>query len=185
MAEVFVAKWHHLLFYPDWFRRIHQRPGKFLGELVRPGMTVADVGCGLGFYTVEMARMVGEKGRVVAVDFQPEMLRFTRRKANKAAVSQRVAIVQCAQDDLTVLEHVDFALSMWVAHEVPDRGRFFRQIRCILKPIGRFLLAEPKCHVGKKMYEAICDDAERAGLGKISEPKVGGSRAALFGPLSK
>jgi ubiquinone/menaquinone biosynthesis C-methylase UbiE len=143
-------------------------------------MTVADIGCGLGFYTREMARMVGEKGRVIAVDFQPEMLDLTERKVKKAAVSERVEVVQCAQHDLIFSNHVDFALSMWVAHEVPDRDRFFRQIRGILKPDGRFLLAEPNLHVGKELYKAICDDAERAGLKKISEPRVGGSRAALF-----
>lgn len=185
MRKVFVAKWYHLLMYPDWFRRLHQRPRKFLAEIVKPGMTVADIGCGLGFYTTEMARMVGEKGRVIAVDFQPEMLDLTERKVKKAAVSERVEVVRCAQDDLIFSNHVDFALSMWVAHEVPDRGRFFRQIRGILKPNGRFLLAEPNFHVGKELYKAICDDAEKAGLKKISEPRVGGSRAALFAALSK
>lgn len=185
MAEAFVAKWHHLLLYPDWFRRLHQRPRKFLGELVKPGMIVADIGCGLGFYTIEMACMVGERGRVLAVDFQPEMLGFTQRKARKAAVSERVEFVQCTQDDLIVSELVDFALSMWVAHEVPDRYRFFKQIRGLLKPDGRFLLAEPKFHVGKELYKAICDDAEGVGLEKISEPRVGGSRAALFVALSE
>jgi ubiquinone/menaquinone biosynthesis C-methylase UbiE len=185
MTEVFVAKWHHLLLYPDWFRRLHQRPGKFLGEFVKPGMTVADLGCGLGFYTREMARMVGEKGRVVAVDFQPEMLGFTEGKVRKAAVSERVELVKCTQYDLVISEHVDFALSMWVAHEVPDRERFFRQIHGILKPEGRFLLAEPWFHVGKQLYKAVCDDAEKAGLKKISEPRVGGSRAALFVALSE
>jgi ubiquinone/menaquinone biosynthesis C-methylase UbiE len=176
----FIAKWYHLILYPDWFRRLHQRPRKFLGELVKPGMTVADVGCGLGFYTIEMACMVGEKGRVVAIDFQPEMLRFTEKKVRKAGVSERVQIVECTQNDLIVSDHVDFALSMWVAHEVPDTYHFFKQILGILKPEGRFLLAEPRFHVGKELYKAICDDAEGAGLEKISEPRVGGSRAALF-----
>lgn len=180
MKEIFIAKWYHLLIYPDWFRRLHQRPGKFLAQLLKPGMTVADIGCGLGFYTREMARMVGEKGRVIAVDFQPEMLGFTERKVKKATVSDRVELVQCTEDDLIVSEHVDFALSMWVAHEVSDRDRFFGQIRGILKPNGKFLLAEPNFHVGKELYKAICDDAEGAGLKKISEPRVGGSRAALF-----
>ncbi len=185
MKEVFVAKWYHLLFYPDWFRRLHQRPGQFLAELVKPGMTVADIGCGLGFYTREMARMVGEKGRVIAVDFQQEMLDLTERKVKKALVSERVKMVRCTRDDLVFTNHVDFALSMWVAHEVPDRDRFFRQIRDILKPDGRFLLAEPNFHVRKELYKAICDDAERAGLKKISEPRVGGSRAALFAASSE
>lgn len=185
MTEVLVAKWYHLLIYPDWFRRLHQRPKEFLGELVKPGMTVADIGCGLGFYTREMVRMVGDKGRVFAVDFQPEMLGFTKRKVQKASVSKRVEIVQCAQDNLVISEQVDFALSMWVAHEVADRERFFRQVRSILKPDGRFLLAEPKFHVRKELYKAICDDAEGAGLKKISEPRVGGSRAVLFAALSE
>ena len=185
MTEVFVAKWYHLLIYPDWFRRLHQRPKKFLGEFVKPGMIVADIGCGLGFYTREMAWMVGEKGRVVAVDFQPEMLGFTERKVKKATVSDRVEIVQCTQDDLIFSNQVDFALSMWVAHEVADRDRFFRQIHGILKPDGRFLLAEPKFHVRKELYKAICNDAEGEGLKKISEPRVGGSRAVLFAALSE
>ncbi|MCK4960559.1 MAG: methyltransferase type 11, partial [Planctomycetes bacterium] len=68
--------------------------------------------------------------------------------------------------------------------EVPDRDRLFRQIGDMLKPGGRYLLAEPKFHVGKELYRAICDDAEGAGLEKISEPRVGGSRAALFVAMS-
>ena len=180
MAEVFVAKWYHLLFYPDWFRRLHQKPRTFLSEFVKPGMIAADIGCGLGFYTVEMARMVGEKGRIIAIDFQPEMLRFTEKKARKASVSELVETIQCKKDDLLISEKVDFALSMWVAHEVPDRHRFFSQIRNMLKPDGKYLLSEPKLHVGKESYRAICADAEGAGLEKISEPKIGGSRSALF-----
>jgi ubiquinone/menaquinone biosynthesis C-methylase UbiE len=180
MAEVFVAKWYHLLLYPDWLRRLHQRPRKFLFEFIKPGIIAADIGCGLGFYTVEMARMVGEKGRIIAIDFQPEMLRFTEKKASKASVSKRVETIQCTKHDLIVSEHVDFALSMWVAHEVLDRHRFFRQICDMLKPDGKYLLSEPKLHVGKELYRAICDDAEEAGLQKISEPEIGGSRSAVF-----
>jgi len=185
MEKVFVAKWYHLLVYPDWFRRLHQRPGRFLGELVKVGMTVADIGCGLGFYTIEMARLVGQNGRVIAIDFQAQMLRVTARKARKAGVAERVEIIECTQDNLMVSERtplgqVDFALSMWVAHEAPDRERFFGQIRRMLKSEGRYLLAEPKFHVGKQLYRAICSDAERAGLKRISEPAVGASRAALF-----
>ena len=183
MSKVFVAKWHHLLLYPDWFRRLHQRPRKFLGDLVRPGMTAADIGCGLGFYTVEMARMVGEKGRVTAVDFQPEMLGITRRKVRKAGVSGRVETVQCRQDDIIVTGPFDFVLSMWVSHEVADRKRFFRQIRGILKSEGKFLLAEPRFHVGEELYIKICDEAGEVGLRKIFEPSIGGSRAALFAAL--
>jgi ubiquinone/menaquinone biosynthesis C-methylase UbiE len=146
-------------------------------------MTAADIGCGLGFYTVLMARMVGEKGRVTAVDFQPEMLTITEKKVRKAGLSERVEIVQCRQDDIIVTGPFDFVLSMWVSHEVADRERFFKQIRGILKPGGKFLLAEPRFHVGEELYIKICDEAWGVGLRKIFEPSVGGSRAALFAAL--
>ena len=180
MEKVYVAKWYHMILYPDWLRRLHQRPTKFLAELVKPGMTVVDIGCGLGFYALELAKMVGQNGRVLAVDFQSEMLNWAEKKARRAGVLDRVEFFRCSQDDLKISEPVDFALSMWVAHEVPDQDRFFSQIRSILKPDGRYLLAEPRFQIKKDLFEALCAQAEAEGLKKISEPKVGASFAALF-----
>ena len=180
MEKVYVAKWYHIILYPDWIRRLHQKPRKFLAELVKPGMTAADVGCGLGFYSLELAKMVGQNGRVLAVDFQSEMLNWAKKKASRAGFLGRVEFFRCSQDDLKISEPVDFALSMWVAHEVPDQDRFFSQIRSILKPDGRYLLAEPRFHIKKDLFEALCAKAEAEGLKKISEPKVGASFAALF-----
>jgi ubiquinone/menaquinone biosynthesis C-methylase UbiE len=181
VEKVFVPKWYHLLFYPDWLRRLHQRPRKFLSGLVGPGMTAADIGCGLGFCSLELARLVGDEGRVLAVDFQDEMLEFARKKAAKAGLLERIEFVKCAQNDLAITEKVDFVLTMWVAHEVPDRERFFRQIRDILRPEGRYLLAEPVFHVRKSKFRTICEQAQAAELYKMSEPKVAASFAALFG----
>jgi len=180
LEKVYVAKWYHMILYPDWLRRLHQRPRKFLAELVKPGMTVADIGCGLGFYVRQMAEMVGQNGRVLAVDLQSEMLNRAEKKAQKAQVLDRIEFIQCSQDDLKISEPVDFALSMWMVHEVPDRHRFFKQIRNVLKPDGQYLLAEPRFHVKKELYETICNKAETAGLKKIDEPRVGASFAALF-----
>lgn len=148
--------------------------------LVREGMTAADIGCGLGLYAVEMAKLVGETGRVLAVDFQGEMLKFAERKARRSGVAGRVRFIQCRQDDLLVPEAVDFVLTMYVAHEVADRGRFFGQIRGMLKPGGRYLLAEPKFHVKQERFESIVIDAESAGLKRVSEPVIASSRTALF-----
>jgi len=178
--KVHVAKWHHMILFPDWLRRLYQKPRKFLSELVKPGMTAADIGCGLGFCTVELARLVGENGEVLAVDFQPRMLDMARKKAARKGLLDRVTFIQCSQDDLKVLEPVDFALTMWVVHEVPDRDRFFKQIRDALKPDGRYLLVEPTFHIKKEEYERICDEAEAAGLRRICEPIVGLGRATLF-----
>jgi len=180
MEKVYVAKWYHMILYPDWLRSLHQKPKKFLAGLVRPDMTVADIGCGLGFYVRQMAEMVGVNGRVLAVDFQSEMLNRAKKKVRRAGILERVEFIRCSQDDLKLSEPVDFALSMWMVHEVSDRERFFKQIRSVLKPDGKYLLAEPKFHVTKEFYDNICREAETAGLTKIAEPKVGASFAALF-----
>lgn len=175
-----VAKWYHMIFFPDWLRRLYQKPRKLLAELVKPGMTAADIGCGLGFCSVELARLVGENGRVLAVDFQPRMLDMARKKAARKGVVNRITFIQCDQEDLKLSEPVDFALTMWVTHEVPDRDRFFKQVRDILKPDGRYLLVEPTFHIKKDEYGRICDEAEAAGLRRICEPRVALGRAALF-----
>ncbi|MHC4573966.1 MAG: SAM-dependent methyltransferase [Planctomycetota bacterium] len=182
MEKIFVPKWYHLIWYPDWFRRIHQKPRRFLPELVREGMTAADIGCGLGLYSVEMAKLVGGAGRVLAVDFQPEVLKFAQRKAKKAGLADRITFIQCSQQDLVLSEQVDFVLTMYVAHEVPDRTRFFRQIRDVLKPSARYLLAEPKFHVKRHLFETICSQARSAGLKKVGEPRIHASRTAVFVP---
>src|SRR5262245_19456340 len=53
---------------------------------VKPGQTVCDMGCGNGFYTFKLAQMVGDKGKVVAVDIQPEMLDLLRERAKEEGI---------------------------------------------------------------------------------------------------
>jgi hypothetical protein len=62
-------------------RRIFNNPQKILAGHVKPGMTVLEPGPGMGFFTIELARMVGGRGRVIAVDIQPKMLDGLKRKA--------------------------------------------------------------------------------------------------------
>ena len=180
MSEVYVARWYHVILFPDWLRRLLQKPEKFLADFVGPGMTVADIGCGMGFCSMVLADMVGEKGLVLAVDMQAEMLNWAKRKTQKAGFSERIAFIQCSQDDIKISEPIDFALTMWMVHEVPDRERFFKQLSEVIKPGGKYLLAEPAFHVKPQLYNSICSDAETAGFRKISEPKVGLSMSTLF-----
>jgi ubiquinone/menaquinone biosynthesis C-methylase UbiE len=62
-------------------RRLVHDPQVIVGPFVEPGMTVLDVGCGVGWFSIPMAQMVGEKGQVIAVDLQPQMLDMLRRRA--------------------------------------------------------------------------------------------------------
>jgi len=180
VGRVHVAKWYEVILFPDWLRSLMQKPERFLAPLVEPGMTAADIGCGMGFGTLALARLVGPDGTVFAVDLQQQMLTWAARKAQKAGLASRIEFQQCSQDDVTLSEPVDLVLTMWMVHEVPDRPRFLQQVRSILNPGGKYLLVEPKFHIGRELFETICTEAEQTGLKKTAEPMVGLSYAALF-----
>ena len=71
-------------------RRLIHNPEKILGGYIKRGQTVLDIGCGSGTFTIAMARMVGENGRVIAVDVQDEMLQMVRKKAAKEGMESRI-----------------------------------------------------------------------------------------------
>lgn len=62
-------------------RKLLENPDKIMGRFVREGMVVLEPGCGMGYFTLPLARMVGQKGRVVAVDIEPKMLSMLARRA--------------------------------------------------------------------------------------------------------
>ncbi len=175
-----VAKWYHMIFYPDCLRQWLEKPHRVLADLVQPAMTVADIGCGLGFYSKLLAQMVGESGNVYAVDLQESMLNFTRRKIQKAGLTERVEFIQCTQNDIKLQQPIDFALTMFVVHEVPDRSGFLKQIRDILKPQGRYLMVEPKGHCSADLFKTIQNEAKAAGLEIINEPAIPFSHTSLL-----
>ena len=76
-------------------RRAMHRPEKLLAGLVEPGMTVLDIGCGPGYFSLSMARPVGPQGRVIAADLQPEMLARVRAHAEKDGLLERITLHQC------------------------------------------------------------------------------------------
>ena len=120
---------------------------------------VLDVGCGRGFVSLGPARIIGEKGRVIAADLQPEMLQMVRERSEKYRVTDRIEFHQCRDKDIGVSENVDFALAFWMAHEVPDTEAFLKKIYSLLKPGGRFFVAEPVIHVSRKVFERMIQKA--------------------------
>jgi len=175
-----VCYWRHAYWFDHALRRLFQNPERLVGPYVRDGATVLDVGCGMGFFSIAMARLVGGAGRVIAVDLQPEMLDVLMRRARRKGVADRIRPQPCTADSIGVTGPVDFALAMWVVHEVPGVARFYEEVRACLKPGAKFLVAEPKLHVSRKGMEATIAVAEAAGLRLVERPRVGLSRAALF-----
>ena len=162
------------------FRCFFHNPEKMLGSYVAKGMTVLDVGCGMGFFSIGLAKLVGDKGRVIAADVQPKMLNTLEKRAEKAGRSDRIRIHRSELNKLGVEATVDFILAFWMVHEVPDTNIFFRQIRSCLKPNGRILIAEPKFHVSLKRFQEILVSAQESGLNLCETPCLRFSRSAVL-----
>jgi ubiquinone/menaquinone biosynthesis C-methylase UbiE len=114
-------------------------PEKILRGLIGNGQTVLDIGCGMGFFSISMAKMVGENGTVIAVDLQQNMLKVLRHRAERNGVLSRIRAHECKNDDIGISDPVDFALAFWVVHEIPNKKRLFEQIYSLLKAGGRIL----------------------------------------------
>ena len=177
-----VCPWWVAYTFDNPVRRILHRPEIVLAGLVQQGQTVLDIGCGMGHFTIGMAKMVGPHGRVIAVDIQDRMLARVRRRAGKQGLSERIVLHKGEVSGVEMSGEIDFALAFWMVHEVPDQSAFFQVVRGLLKPDGRFFVAEPKMHTSAADLEKSLIIATRAGLTAVSEPHISFSRCALLTP---
>jgi SAM-dependent methyltransferase len=164
-------------------RRWLQDPREILSPFVAEGMTVLEPGPGMGFFTIDLARLVGERGRVVAVDIEPRMLEGLRRRARKRGVLDRVDARLATHSGLGLHDlggRVDFALAFALVHEIPDQARFFAEVHAALKPGGKVLLAEPRGHVREPEFRASLLVAAGAGLHVEGHPPIRRSRSAVL-----
>jgi predicted methyltransferase len=120
-----------------------QQPEHVLDVLgVREGQTVADVGCGSGYFTMPLARRVGPSGRVYATDLQPEMLALLKKKTDALRVANVVPVLATEDDAKLPKGALDLALLVDVYHELGNPPVTLAQLRDALKPGGRLALVE-------------------------------------------
>jgi ubiquinone/menaquinone biosynthesis C-methylase UbiE len=164
-------------------RRLAQDPVKILEPYVRAGMTVLEPGPGMGFFTLDLARLAGTSGRVVVVDIQPKMLARLRRRLEKAGLLGRTD-VRLVQPDTMALHdltgRVDFVLAFALVHEMPSAEKFFAETARTLRPGGTLLLAEPTGHVNAEQFAAELATAAQAGLTVADRPTIRRSLTALL-----
>ena len=167
-------------------RRWLQNPRDIVAPFVKEGMKVLDVGCGPGFFSVELAKLVGATGRVISADLQEGMLQELARKIKGTILESRIRTVQCQRNKINVSDDVDFILAFYMVHEVPDKSAFFEQLRSVLKKNGRFLLVEPKLfHVSREEFQSTLGIAEKAGFTVAQGPRLLLSWSAILGnPLN-
>lgn len=175
-----VCPWWHAYFFDNALRRVFFNPGRMFGPYVSRGMTVLDVGCGMGFNSIALARMVGDEGRVIAVDVEPKMLSVLAKRARRAGLLDRIDARQCAPDTIGVTDEVGFAVAFWVVHEVPDAAAFLSEVRSCLTSGGKLMIVEPKGRVSAEAFGHTLSLAARIGLQMHAEPRVHFSRAAVL-----
>ncbi len=175
-----VCPWWLAFTFDNPFRRFLHDPEEILGSFVREGMTVADIGSGMGYFSIAMAKMVSSTGKVIAVDVQQKMLAIMHKRAVKAGVAERIYPVLGTYDNIKVKEPLDFVLAFWMVHEVNDIQTFFDQVAAVLKEGGKVLYVEPKLHVPNYRFQEILDHARSAGFRIGDGPRIGISRAAVL-----
>jgi ubiquinone/menaquinone biosynthesis C-methylase UbiE len=109
---------------------------------IQPGMTICDMGCGNGFYTIPMAEQTGNTGRVYAVDIQQEMLDLLQDVAEEAQLSNIEGVLGTAIDPKLPDALIDLMIVVDVYHEMSHPEQMLAAIRKCLKPDGRLVLVE-------------------------------------------
>ena len=183
MANDHVCPWWMVHTFDNPVRRLFHDPEKMLGPYLHRGGRAADIGCGIGFFSLGLARLVGDSGRVFAMDLQENMLAGVERRARRAELSGRIETHQVEKNDLAAPHlkgSLDMALAFWMLHEVPDQGGFLAQVRELLKPGGLFYVAEPRMHVTAKAFEESLTMAAELGFKIKERPQVRLSRGAVL-----
>src|SRR5436305_779679 len=165
-------------------RWIGQNPHAIVEPYARQGMTILEPGPGMGFFTIPLARLVGDGGRVIAVDLQPKMIEALKKRARKAGVADRIDARVTSAETLGLNDFagkIDFTLAFAMVHEFPDAQHFFDEVARASKPGATLLLAEPRGHVKDAAFDAELSAAAKSGFQSLARPRIARSHAAVLG----
>lgn len=131
----------------DWLERgsreQEERPDLLLAALeLKPGMAVADIGAGTGYYSWQIAARIGDTGRVHAVDVQPEMIALLKERMRQRGVRNVLPVLGSPTDTGLAPASVDLALMVDVYHELDHPREILDSVMRALRPGGRLVLVE-------------------------------------------
>jgi ubiquinone/menaquinone biosynthesis C-methylase UbiE len=160
-------------------RRLIQNPKRILKKYLKTGDKVLDLGCGPGFFTIDIAQLAGESGLVYAADIQEGMLDRVRKKISSYNL-KNIQVHKCEESAINLNDRVDFILAFYMIHEIPDQDKTFSELKKILNPNGKILIIEPNFHVTKQDFQNMIIRLDKAGFKIIEKPKLFFSRSVLI-----
>ncbi len=124
-------------------REAEEAPSKALAALeLKPGMVVADIGAGSGYYTSRISKLVGATGKVYATDIQPGMIELLNRRIQSEGLANVTSILGGMDDPKLPPNSIDLAIMVDVYHELQTPQVFLQKLREVFKPGGRLVLVE-------------------------------------------
>lgn len=138
-----VGHWVHV--FDDPARDAWQKPEAVIAALhVVPGMTVADLGAGTGYFSVRLAKAVGPTGRVLALDVEPKLVEYMKERAAREKLPQMDPALVPPDDPKLPPAGVDLVLIVDTWHHIDDRLRYVPKLASGLKPGGRIAIVDFK-----------------------------------------
>lgn len=171
----FAGAEHWAKVFDDPARDAWQKPHEVVQALkLAPDAAVADIGAGTGYFSVRLAHMT-PKGRVYAVDIEPDMVKYLGERAQKSGLANLTPVLGAA-DDARLPAKVDLALLVDVYHHIGNREAYFRKLAGSLKPGGTVAIIDftkdspigppPESRLAPREVRA---EMERAGYVQVRE----------------
>jgi len=124
-------------------RDAYQKPHEVLMALaIKPGEAIADIGAGSGYFTFRLAHHVGDKGKIYAVDVNPEMIVHLNRRIRELKAMNVTAILADPDDPLLADNSVDrfFFSDSW--HHIENQTKYLSAIKKMLRPSGEIIMID-------------------------------------------
>lgn len=153
-------------------RKLFHNPEFMFEQYLKPNMKIMDFGCGMGYFSIALAKLTDESSHIYSVDIQDSMLKKVKRRADYYHLKNKISTHQCTNTNLGIDQKMDLILAFWMLHEVPDIKTCLTHLYNSLNEDGRLFIAEPGIHVNKKDYGNMIQLALDLGFKVHAYPKV-------------
>lgn len=132
---------------PEMFNKKASKPKYKADQIMetlalKPGQVIADIGSGGGYFTYKFAKVVGNKGKVYAVDTNQEFLAFIKNQATEQGLNNIVTWFTASEHPDLPKHTFDYVFLRNVSHHLPNRVEYFQRLKETLKPDGKIVIIE-------------------------------------------